>query len=312
MLGDSYQGDELGVVSDANWGHDLSFELFFGALRVEILLYFFDGDWTSSPFSFEDLWGVAVAYFLLEDESAEVYEVLFCVFFDFLHDELFQIDEVVIVRSRRLFESFLLSWSFGRLQSGKGVKRNERLLFCWRFLFGLFGRLLLFSDVDEIAVFGLIFKHFRRLVLHDLLFFVFVLIEEEVHEFYFIDICFVFWVEHFLRNVAVAGGVGEDVDLGLGLYFSFFFFFEFALDDTEEIFELVVFIDGGVDAHEIFVQILMSELHHVTIFLVCCFFLGVLLESEVLEDFVFLVFGFREGLGVGRGRLEGLLLFGLF
>lgn len=93
VLADSNKGDELRMMPDLHWCHDLSSELLGRSLGVHVVFYFFDGDLSASPFSLEDLWRVTVADFLLKDEGCEIYEILLCVSADLLDNEFFEIDE---------------------------------------------------------------------------------------------------------------------------------------------------------------------------------------------------------------------------
>jgi hypothetical protein len=50
------------MMSDFDWGHDLSFELF-GAGRWHVVFDALDGDLAASPLAFENLGGMAEANF---------------------------------------------------------------------------------------------------------------------------------------------------------------------------------------------------------------------------------------------------------
>ena len=101
------------MVSDFNWSNYLSFEFFLRTRWVDILFDFFNCYFSSSPFSFEHLWGISIAYFFFEDEATKLDNVLFGIPLNLFNYKFSQINQIVLFVG--LFLAFLF-WNFIRTQ----------------------------------------------------------------------------------------------------------------------------------------------------------------------------------------------------
>ena len=93
------------MVSDFNWSNYLSFEFFLRTRWIDILFYFLNCYFSSSPLSFKDLWGISIAYLFFEDKAAKLNNILIGISLHFFNHKLSQINQIVLFA--RLFLAFL-------------------------------------------------------------------------------------------------------------------------------------------------------------------------------------------------------------
>jgi len=148
--------------------HDLSLELFLGLRHVVLDLFY--GHLSASPLALEDLRWIAVAYLLLEHQSAKINYILLSIFPDLLNDKFLQVDQVLTFCWEDLYWSstflLLLCLNFRWFLSFRWVwssKQNEVLghrLF-WRTVDYLWNLFFLTLKLNQIRSRGGSFWWFR-------------------------------------------------------------------------------------------------------------------------------------------------------
>ncbi len=205
-------------------------------------------------------------------------------FLDFFKNEAFQINETVLIIGECIEHVIclylLIGASIQLLNGNEIIGANT-----WRFSFECYSLIdLLLLIIIQIYQRRLVIVLFLECPL--LLFFLVVL--EEVYEFYFLDLV-VIW------RVSLLRGFIFKFNLFLLLLLLLFFLVELFVDNTKEIFKLIIF-GTVINSHEVFIKILMRELHHVgrffylIIILVNFFFLKRKIGKRLIFHFACLLF----------------------
>lgn len=232
--------------------HYLSFKLFFAPREVIFDLFY--RHFSAPPLPLKHFWRVTIPNFLLEDQSAKVNYVLFCIFSNFFNHKLFQIDDILLFLLRkRLFGH--PTFSLNRLRRAfflfilnlmRSIQRNQIFMIwlIWSVPF-----FLTHTNRSFLLFRGSFDQRFTLLETLLRLFLSLFFVKEKVHQLNFVYVCLIGRIENLFWSIRF------NFHLSFGAFLEFLLFFKLFFDNAEKLTKLIIFLilSHCVDREKIFV-----------------------------------------------------------